>query len=272
MKFSARSSSPLALTIVIALAGCGRHHGNGSQLSGEKPTPTVIALGGFNSCAVDEPIERQSMYVNSQRLRDQMAKETSKEVHTIVGCYAKDPNEVTLFSNHILENVKVPRSQVAGFLQTWVNSEKDTFAIMSGHSYGGWLSMAIGDAWDQDMAPLLNIATIDAVSPTNCKPEDFIASLFGNALPGCTQAPTDMTDISKTLKNKTTAKRWTNYYQTQADHLHSGAFAGAKENIEVSIEGENGTAWSAHAAIDENLEVWQRIITQSLMDVRKLYP
>lgn len=199
-----------------------------------KPTAVLVFLGGYTSCkdplqgfrSLDQTRAAKLM----QAARATIISRGYSAPAFLISCQFNDQNN---FIYRISSSPRVTRqSGIVDLIKT-LNALTATLqspdVYLVGHSYGGWAAMKLALALP---APVKVSALIgvDAISARNCLPMQFLDSLLKRPVPGCTEAPSDVTAQERvTLAQR--VRTWINLYQLDSRLLHSGAIANATNTM-----------------------------------------
>lgn len=197
----------------------------------------VLGLfGGYLSCGSnqDAPLDGTRMVRFLNLINAQQESDGDLASVQFVSCFGVDPSIVNFMTSDEPNKVsKLPVKQFLEEFQATIHRTEEPDVHIVGHSYGGWLSLQIANAIRAEN-PLSSLTTIDPISHLLCTPPDVINSLVGNPVkPACNQAPADLPDEDLAQIGER-AKTWINFYQTDANLLHSGSLSGA-ENIKLNF-------------------------------------
>ncbi len=215
----------------------GTGDSKGTHIRGEptKQHQVLGLFGGYLSCSSnqDAPLDGTRMVRFLNLINAQQETNGAVPGH-FVSCFGVDPSVVNFMTSDEPNKVrKLPVQQFIQEFQGMIRRTEQPEVHIVGHSYGGWLSLQIANSIRSEN-PLSSLTTIDPISHLLCTPPDVINSLVGNPVkPACNQAPADLPD-EDLAQIAERAKTWINFYQTDANLLHSGSLNGA-ENVKLNF-------------------------------------
>jgi pimeloyl-ACP methyl ester carboxylesterase len=218
------------------------------------PQPIIIIAGGFRSC----PLLKVSPRFTMRDILDAQIRLLASRVpgvrpmffHT---CFGHDKSQVRLISFDEPGTIQILNTEdYLDMLYTRVARLERPVVYITGHSYGGWLSMLMSLHFPARVdVRVLN--TFDAISPATCRPQTFLDSIFtspeykqGRAVPGCNEAPMDFLPYDRQAVAERT-QIWNNFFQTGFSLLHSSPIPEADLNLHGPECGPG-----AHSRITEN--------------------
>lgn len=221
----------------------------------------LLVSGGWGSCKSDKTFSY--IFEQSARLAH---KALEKNIHykIVATCYGKFSGDMSIFLSWQPEKLFSGNpKQLSDFLYKISQQKEDPTSIyIMGHSYGGWLGLAVASYFPKGTA-LNGLMSIDAISKINCRPVELIWSYLRSSLgtwphQGCVEAPSDfsMSDLNHI---KELSGWWENYFENQSIYLHSTAIKHA-DNFVVNFE-VNGPfeIFDPHRKIFFDSRVWGRI-------------
>ncbi len=215
-----------------------------------------VVMGGYKSCGSAHPAPNGiGMYAPFKKMISSVrSADPEAQVHYLISCLnseappngkaqyltSEDPNRVLSGNANVLMNE----------VERLAEGKENLAVFIAGHSYGGWLSMYLGEKL-RLKAPILGLFTVDPIGPA-CGPMQVV---FGGS--ACKKAPTDLNNLAI----RTNVANWVNFYQNQDSWLHSGEIKEA-ENMHVQYRGP-------HTEIDSDARTWNRITTAVVAVVKQ---
>ena len=214
------------ILFLLLLVGCGPQQASEMKTFEKDERLLVLVMGGRNSCGRDGDPEAMSMYPQASRALD-ILRETYR-ITTVLTCYDS-------YSTLFYRMGTVQRAKHQDDLLDLVNRQEKDHILYIGHSYGGWLAMALTLQGHTKSY----LYTIDPISPVECELTN------PTSWTGCQRAPQDLPQDAVAQKTNL----WSNFYQTTTMYLHSSEIPQA-ENFHVEGVG--------HTQIDNHETVWTR--------------
>lgn len=231
----------------------------------------VVFSGGFGSCFVAGDTSEMVASSQFEALVGSLAKATGEEVVEVRSCYAFGSDEIYVTSEALdINSESMTRADFYRVVQNTVkhvaggSSAQDVKLFVWGQSHGGWTVMDFARTVSNVTIELL--MTVDPISVENCGPGVFSGGVITGDAQGCAEAPTDMLDSGRAIAGR--ARQWSNWYQTQFPHIHSGPVSAASENIFKSYEDDFWHFAGAHGLIQTDPTVWSEI-TQRVVRAAK---
>lgn len=259
-----------SIVAIVFLHSCKTPGTSNSRLAAEgspKP-PLLVVSGGFRSCVRNgsgnfDP-RRISFYDSFKQLESRLKSLGHKKIDSVVSCFdgrLQDAVQTIYYVESSEPQIikQTGRQEYLAVLNKYLNQEKGRPVALIGHSYGGWNVMQVGLDFSKSSANIVNLTTIDPISPETCSAQNILISDTPGKIgfSGCKQAPSDVTkDQRKTLTSST--KIWTNYYQNEFQRLHSSEIPEADNNIKKRY----GTLIRSHTLISKDQTVWDEIFVQ----------
>ncbi len=231
--------------LASSLVSCGIENQSSklSTTSNRQGDPLLIVIGGYNSCKTSQKESRRSpygtdMYQPLQEMIAQLSASGDIEPKYVAACHIGEKIAMTSsWDEEVLYDLE--NDEAIDYLLDWQDTDEISYAMVAGHSYGGWLAMKflLESEFSGDHQ---SIYTIDPISKVNCK--------FSKPW-GCREAPSDINaDERAEIADQTVS--WINFYQDQTSYLHSSEIPQASENHKIN---------QPHTGIDSDQKVWQKI-------------
>jgi len=238
----------LLATLTCITIGCGENKTRSAETPTVNTKPRQVQnqpkkrqvmlglFGGYLSCGSNEeaPLDGTRMVRYMQAISTKLNKEGGSQPTHVISCFGLDATVVNFITS--ADPQKVTKLGVRDFIKEFgdlAETQTDADLHVVGHSYGGWLSLQVASAI-RNTKPPRSLTTVDPISHVLCTPPDVINSLIGNPVKStCNQAPADLSEDSLQDIAAVTDK-WLNFYQTDANLLHSGVLNGA-ENVKISF-------------------------------------
>jgi hypothetical protein len=257
----------LIATLFLSVASCGPDDSSSSSLntidSKYGRTPFIIALSGWNTCAKGETRKYDPngtiMWEPTIKLRNELRNAYKTEPVWFNLCYTFWKQRVTgkgryLSSNNPEKYLKASPEKTVEIIREMISKIKNPDVHIVGFSYGGWLAIKLA----HDLAGTVNIptlTTLDPVSQYDCNMLYFLAGYLFGGTEGCTRFPTDL-ELNTLTNAKIAVGSWTNYYQANYKHIHSGETHHADLNHKI----ETGmTSAKAHGHMVRSPGIWNAI-------------
>jgi pimeloyl-ACP methyl ester carboxylesterase len=225
----------------------------------QKPTPVLVFLGGYTSCkdplqgfkSIDQTRAAKLM----QTARTTFLSRGFPEPAYLIACQFNNQNSYIYkmsSSSRVIRQSGI--ADLAKSLNALTASVESPEVYFVGHSYGGWAAMKLAMTLDPQVK-VGALVGVDAISSKNCLPSQFLDSLLKRPVPGCTEAPSDITSIERiNLAQK--VRIWLNLYQLDSRLLHSGAIA----NAENSMRRYPGRGLLAHGDIFDDSALASQVL------------
>jgi len=278
-----RNSKPnttvLCLLSAVLIYGC---HENASQFSESSTvapighfTPTLIVMGGFNSCEVSESTYTPEGGERAARLGKFTSQYKGDSLNWLLSCFDSEGNIYFLTS----ENREIQQAHYLNLdplLESVTELANQSQVFIKGHSHGGWLAMRVAHDLPLEIRISL-LVTVDPISAVHCRPETFWSILsraslsFINNSANCRQAPIDITnEMRQKILQRLPDNSWAHFYQRNFLPLASSEFSGdAQPHISRDLSPNFSTllggvkpSVNAHVAIAQIEAPWRIYFTR----------
>ena len=244
-----------------ASPGPGQEPGGQTGVQGASQPAGKLALGffsGFQSCGTlgdRSPDPMTDSFKDIYEAAEDTVGESEVSL-SIRGCYDTDASKVRFSLSNTRKTIS---STVPEMIKTLGEELKKVAPVklhLVGHSYGGWTIMQVAKNLPPEIK-IVGLTTIDPISMKECTAAAYASLILGGGnIGGCQRAPADFTDADvKSIRAR--IDRWTNYYQTNFEFLHSGPIAAA-ENKKKSY---STPGFEPHSDFLEDESVIQEIIS-----------
>jgi hypothetical protein len=243
-----------------------------SPSPGQKPEGETVAKGdgqpagklalgffsGFQSCGAQADRSPDPLTDSFEDIYETVEDAVGEnEVSLAIrGCYDTDASRVRFSLSNARKTIS---STVPEMIKTLGEELKKIAPVklhLVGHSYGGWTIMQVAKNLPPEIK-IVGLTTIDPISMKDCTAAVYASLILGGGnISGCQRAPADFTDADvKSIRAR--IDRWTNYYQTNFEFLHSGPIAAA-ENKKKSY---STPGFEPHSDFLEDESVIQEIVS-----------
>lgn len=236
----------------------------------------VLVAGGRGSCGAFTQVEQNYMnphLVAQLASAKEAVADSSRgitDVEYALSCFGKESSQVGyMTSKNPTKLTLVPVDEYLKLISAWSRELGKPRVFITGHSWGGWLSLKLADALKQGTYGM-RLNTLDAISGTTCGVRNFITWGIGRVFdrdlsqdnPGCNSAPTDFSSDTLT-EIRNAFPHWRNAYQSQLPPLHSSAIDQAETNEDHSYP-----ALDAHGSLAVDKELLQLLASEVLADLK----
>lgn len=259
----AKTVTTWAMIVPMVVAAQAAFGAGQSDSADANPPVLVIAMDGAGTCFKNDageiaPADISLATTMHKVVSEIQSKGLSKDVKVIQSCLLLDGKSGAYSTNlgapEVVEDLSL--DQLLPEIASRVNDLQGARVVVVGFSYGGWLALKLLPMLEKQ-TKILGLLTIDPISMDQCPMIDLLnGALRGEALPGCTSAPSDVTLEELSMATQKPGS-WLNVYQDTGFYLHSGPLAGARNAVKNHPNTNPRSVWT-HLVLawDESYTTW----------------